>query len=645
MQQVKSRGWSARVAFRALLGISFAGRRLGLNLGKLFFAKVHRLLGPQMRYLITGGSAFDPKIGRDLEKLGFNVLQAYGLTETSGGACLTSPKANVMGSVGRPIAGTEVHIIDPQPSEDSPFPVGEVAIRGGIVMKGYYNRPDATAETIRDGWLLSGDLGYLDDGGNLFITGRKKEIIVLSSGKNIYPEEIEAQYLRSPYIKEMCVMGLASRPGEPFSERLHAVIVPNFEVLRERKIVNAREVIRFDVEELSVELPGTKRILSFDLWRDPLPRTTTRKLKRFEIQRRVLAGERNGSESASAVAEEPTAEEAVWLADPEVAKAIAVIRKAGKSSKPVLPSSNLELDLGFDSMERVELVVALERELGAQADDKVIAQVYTVRELVDVILKARGGPSPTRPSLPGWDAVLSADPDDPRILAALNSSRLLSFAWFVFGKGVGLFMRVFFKLRVSGKEKLPRRGPFILSPNHQSFLDGPVVASQIPWRLFKDMFYVGTSEIFGKGLFNFLGRTFKLVPVDPDSNLVNAMRAGAFGLKRGKNLVLYPEGERSIDGLPKKFKKGAAILSAHLSVPIYPVALEGFYDAWPRGRRFPRFSKLRVRFGDPIAPPPGDKKSEETYKQLTEKLRASVVEMWEKLREKESAQTAGVAGD
>lgn len=643
MQQVKSRGWAARAAFRALMGISAAGRALRVNLGKLFFAKVHRLLGPQMRYLITGGSAFDPKIGRDLEKLGFNVLQAYGLTETSGGACLTPPKANIMGSVGTPLKGVEVRIIDPQSSEDSPYPVGEVAIRGGIVMKGYYNRTDATAETIRDGWLFSGDLGYIDDRGNVFITGRKKEIIVLSSGKNIHPEEIEAQYLRSPYIKEICVMGLVNRPGEPFSERLHAVIVPNFDVLRERKIVNAREVIRFDVEELSAELPGTKRILSFDLWRDPLPRTTTRKLKRFEIQRRVQAGEL--TDNGSLAAEEPTAEEAVWLAEPETQKAIALIRKAGKSSKPVLPSSNLELDLGFDSMERVELVVALERELGAQADDKVIAQVYTVRELVDAILKARNGAGSNRPSLPGWDAVLAADPDDPRILAALNSSRLLTFAWFVLGKGVGIFLRIFFKLRVTGREKLPSKGPFILSPNHQSFLDGPVVASQIPWRLFKDMFYVGTSEIFGKGLFNFLGRTFKLVPVDPDSNLVNAMRAGAFGLKRGKNLVLYPEGERSIDGFPKKFKKGAAILSAHLSVPIYPVALEGFFDAWPRGRRFPRFSRLRVRFGDPIDPPTAEKNSEETYKQLTEKLRSSVVEMWEKLREKETPQPAGAGGD
>jgi 1-acyl-sn-glycerol-3-phosphate acyltransferase len=157
--------------------------------------------------------------------------------------------------------------------------------------------------------------------------------------------------------------------------------------------------------------------------------------------------------------------------------------------------------------------------------------------------------------------------DENNIMSCLLAKRMGA------SRVVALITRIFFGLRVSGKEKLPKKGPFILSPNHQSFLDGPVVASQIPWRLFKNMFYVGTSEIFGHGALHYLGRTFKLVPVDPDSNLVNAMRAGAFGLKKGQNLVLYPEGERSVDGSPKKFKKGAAILAAHLRVPIYPVAL------------------------------------------------------------------------
>jgi long-chain acyl-CoA synthetase len=661
MQEVKKRSWAARLAFRAMMNLSAAGRKIGLRglLGKLFFARVHKLLGPKMRYLITGGSAFDPKVGRDLEKLGFNVLQAYGLTETSGGATATPPRANVLGSVGPPLPGVQVKILDPQPAEGAPFPVGEVAIGGGIVMKGYYNRPDATAETIKDGWLLSGDLGYLDERGNLFITGRRKEMIVLSSGKNIYPEEIESQYMKSPFIKEICVMGLVSRPGEPFSERLHAVIVPDFDVLRERKIVNAREVIRFDVENLSMELPSTKRILSFDLWPDPLPRTTTRKLKRFEIQRRVMAGERSGAaETSGVVTEEPTAEEAIWLSQPDVQQALAIIREAGKSRKPVMPSSNLELDLGFDSMERVELVVALEREFSAEADDKVISAVYSVRELVDTILAARsaiageasvdsaGAANRARPSLPGWEAVLATPPggdsDAAAVNKALHTSVVFTFFWFVLGKLAVLFVRIFFGLSVTGKERLPRTGPFILSPNHQSFLDGPVVASLMPWRLFKDMFYVGTSEIFGSGLFNSLGRTFRLVPLDPDSNLVNAMRAGAYGLKQGQTLVLYPEGERSIDGTPKKFKKGAAILSTHLQVPIVPVALEGFYDAWPRHQKLPRRAKLQVRFGEPIQPPSSANDSgsrEQTYQGHTERLRSRVVEMWEQMRGKQPVLT------
>src|SRR5271169_4283847 len=220
LKQVQQRSWAARTTFRLLLRISKAGRRAGVNLGKLFFRQAHQALGPSMRFLITGGSRFDAAIGHELAALGFDILQAYGLTETSGGATVTRPEDNVIGSVGRPLHGVEVKIVDPEPREEGP-PAGEIAIRGRIVMKGYWNRPDATTALIREGWLHTGDLGYLDGRGNLFITGRHKDIIVLSSGKNIYPEEHEAHYRKSPFVKEICVMGLQSRPGEPQAERLH----------------------------------------------------------------------------------------------------------------------------------------------------------------------------------------------------------------------------------------------------------------------------------------------------------------------------------------------------------------------------------------------------------------------------------------
>ncbi len=200
-----------------------------------------------MRLLVTGGSRFDPKIGRDFYSLGIDVLQAYGLTETCGGAFVNPPDKNVIGSVGQPLKGVEAKIVDPQASDDGSPASGEIILRGPIVMKGYWNRPDATAEVLKDGWLYTGDLGYIDQRGNLFITGRRKEVIILANGKNIYPEEIESHYLQSPFIKEICVMGMEGTAG---SEKLYAVIVPNFDVLRQRKVVNAKEVIRFDVEGL-----------------------------------------------------------------------------------------------------------------------------------------------------------------------------------------------------------------------------------------------------------------------------------------------------------------------------------------------------------------------------------------------------------
>src|SRR6202030_2609968 len=240
-----------------------------------------------------GGSRFDPAIARAFHDLGVDVLQAYGLTKPTAAVFANSPHDNEIGSVGKAMKGVEAKIVDPKPQDQGPA-VGEVALRGAVVMKGYRNRPDATAAVLRDGWFLTGDLGYFDSHGHLFLTGRKKEVIVLSNGKNVYPEEIEAYYLKSPYIKEIGVMALEAEPGNPASARLYAVVVPDFDLLKERKIVNAKEVIRFDIEGISAKIPSTKRIGSYEIWQEPLPRTTTRKLKRFELEKRVRANQNKG---------------------------------------------------------------------------------------------------------------------------------------------------------------------------------------------------------------------------------------------------------------------------------------------------------------------------------------------------------------
>src|SRR6185437_112297 len=472
LKEVGQRGAAARLAFRVLLKLCRGARALGANPGKLIFRRVHQMLGRRMRYLITGGSRFDPQVGRDLYALGFEILQAYGLTETTGGATCTPPGSRAIGSVGPPLPGIEVKLLDPQPPEDGAGPaIGEVAIRGPIVMPGYYNRPDATAALLREEWLLTGDLGYLDSHGNLFITGRKKEIIVLSSGKNIYPEEIEHHYLKSPFIKEICVMGLESRPGEPYAEKLHAVLTPNFDVRREQ-------------ESGQLEEEG-----------GPPPE-----------------------------AQPLSEEDQLWLERAEVQRALAIVRQEARSgSDSIRPADNLELDLGLDSIQRVELLMALQQDFGASLPESVMSEVYTVRELVDRVLAASGSGRTEAKAGVDWNSVLQSEAADEFVRAAIRRRPFTTAIGFVLAKIIEMISRDRFDLRVTGLEKLPERGPCIICPNHQSFIDPIVLAGVVPWPLFRDAFSLGTTEIFGGILPKGAARLLKVIPVDPDSALVSAM--------------------------------------------------------------------------------------------------------------------------
>jgi len=628
-KEVLQKGALVQTVFRALLAINTLTRKFGLNLGKVFFGRVHHMLGHRMRFLVTGGSRFDPAVGRQFAALGFNMLQGYGMTETCGCASITPPKHVTMGSVGKPLPGNEMKIFDGEPSpEHNGASVGEVAFRGGIVMAGYYNRPDATAAMYRDGWLMSGDLGYSDSAGNFFITGRKKDVIVLSNGKNIYPEEIEAHYQQSPNIKEVCVVGLQSAPGEPFSERLHGVIVPDFEALRRARIVNVGDLLRFEIEGLSAKVPSTKRILSYEIWQDDLPRTSTRKIKRFEVEQRVKRGE--GTQSATTAPRELSAEELDWMQQPQVSQALGIIQAASKLKKDPQPADNLELDLGLDSMERVELLVSLDQQMGSSVPDSVSSQIYTVRDLVDAVIAHLGAEN--QQNAAGWDEIIREEPGEVERRTIDQSHPLLAPLAFFVLRLWQVFCRDLFHLQVEGLDKIPAEGPFILSPNHQSFLDGPVVVACLPWRTMRDTFYVGTSEIFGSSIMRRIAESFRLIVIDPDANLVPAMRAGAYGLRNHGVLVLFPEGERSIDGPPKTFKKGAAILAINTQCPVVPVAIEGFYEAWPRGEKFRGFSKLKVRFLDPVCPPPVGPNPEQQYAQMTAEVRSRILEAYEELR-------------
>ncbi|MCX6544786.1 MAG: AMP-binding protein [Acidobacteria bacterium] len=637
MERVHTSPLPVRITFRALLRLNgWLRGTLRINLGRLLFSRVHAALGGRMRIMVTGGSRFDPRIGRELFAMGLNIIQAYGLTECAGAATINRPGDPHIETVGEPFEGVQIRILE-EPAETTTreHRDGEILIKGPIVMAGYHNRPETTAETIRDGWLHTGDLGYLDPTGRLHITGRKKDVIVLASGKNIYPEDIELVYAQSPFIKDICVMGVAS-PDEPAAERLHAIVVPDLDVMRERRIVNTREIIRFDIEGLSLQLPHHKRVLSFDVWLEDLPRTTTRKVKRHAVEEMYRSRLAESTVPPDAV--EWRDDDQAWATDSHVSAALLAIRAAVRPGAAITPDANLELDLGLDSMERVELLASLEHTFNATVPEEAAHRIYTVRELIDALRPAGGGATAgTDQTADPWARIFAEVVDDPAIQTILTDQPLLTPLTFSVMRVVSLAARALIGLRVTGLEHVPLSGSYIVCPNHQSYLDAFLVVGALPYRAFKRLFFVGASEYFATPVTAWLGRKMNVVPVDPDANLVRAMQAGGFGLRRDRILVLFPEGERSPDGAPRKFKKGAAILSYQLDVPILPVAIDGLQTVWPRGKPLQwrtlmpwAATRSSIVFGEPINPESGAGTSnEDRYTQLTGVLRRAIVSMRE----------------
>ncbi len=587
-----------RKLFRGMLLLNrFSTRHLGINLGRMLFPQIHRSFGTRLRLFVSGGSAFDPKVAQDFHDMGFTILQGFGLTETTGACNVTRVEDNVIGSVGASLPGVDVKILSPDEAG-----IGEVLIRGPVVMKGYYNNPDSTEEVLDDGWLHSGDLGRMDVKGNLFITGRKKEVIVLPNGKNIYPDELEAHYQQSLYIQEMAVIGVAN--AQERGEKLHAVVVPNFDYLKTKKITNAREALRDEIANLSNQLPKYKRLMSYQIQGEPLPRTTTRKIKRVELKKLIENGQLQLTDKAPAQAP-PRPEDKALLESAMGQAVLRCLRETYHRDMPIDAAMNLELDLGFDSMERVELLAGFEHALDMQLPEDFGSEIFTVRDLINRLEQQSGivkrSGAAARQS---WKDILSEESfSREEDLQVPFSGTAVSICKFLILKlAYYLLFRTLLRLETRGMNNLPSKGPYLICPNHQSYIDPFVLISALPYRIYSNMFFVAYSEFFGSRLMKLAARFANIVPVDPDAHLLRAMKAGAYGLRRNRILCIFPEGGRSYDEDLQEFKKGAAILSRELAVPMVPVGIQGAHKVWPRGSNRIRPHKVRIEIGEPIFP-------------------------------------------
>lgn len=251
---------------------------LGLDIRRRLFAGIHKKFGGTLRIMISGGAAIDPAVARGFRELGISFLQGYGLTESAPIIAANRDKAFKDDAAGLPLPNVEVRIADD----------GEILARGPNIMKGYYNNPEATREALEDGWLHTGDLGYLDGDGFLYVQGRKKCVIVTPGAKKVYPEEVEAEILKSPYILECLVW--ASEDDDPSRNvEVQAVVVPNTDYfvsqgLEQRGSVDAEAVeaiLRREVKKRCLNLAPFKRVTRLTVRYEEFEKTTTQKIKRY----------------------------------------------------------------------------------------------------------------------------------------------------------------------------------------------------------------------------------------------------------------------------------------------------------------------------------------------------------------------------
>lgn len=595
--ELRQKPLALRVIFRILLHVCYWLRRVTtLNLGRWVFARVHKAFGGHLRLLISAASYFDPRVINDLYSLGFTILQGYALTETFGGGTITPFYQNELGSVGRPIPGVKLKIVEPDETG-----TGEIAISGPSLMQGYFKDPESTAQVLKDGWFHTGDMGYRDAKGNYYITGRQKEMIVLSSGKKVYPEEVENHYLQSPYIKEMCLLGDTDSSDYARSERLHAIIIPDFDYLRQERVVNSKEIIRDEIERLSSQLPKYKRILAYDVQAKPLPRTTTKKIMRWVVQKQHTANRRSTDvliEDRYSLADGDD----LLLATKESKVVLDLIRTGFHIQQDLHPDMNLELNLGFDSLQRIELIAGIEQLLNIHLSDETASQFLTVRDLLKAVnlkpLQSEsatvGSPSPEHSP---WKGILSSSSaDDIAERYVLRSSHLI-YPYFILLKLIYLLAKLLFKLEVRGLANIPQQRPYLICPNHQSYLDGVLIFSALPYNTVKHLFSVGHTPYFNSGLKALIARLTKIVPIDPDTNLIRAMKISAIGLKAKKILLIFPEGTRTYNGELQPFKKGAAILARELNAPVLPVAIDGAFNVWSKASGRIRLVPIKITIG------------------------------------------------
>lgn len=588
--RVKEGGPAVSAAFDlALEANRVLGKQLGLNAGRLFFGSVHNALGGNARFLISGGAALPKNTAELFRGLGLPLAEGYGLTEAA--PVLTVARASVKakaGNVGKAVPGVTIKIHNPDAGG-----VGEVLARGPNVMIGYADNPEATAQTIdAEGWLHTGDLGKIDKRGQLVIVGRQKDVIVTTSGENVYPDDVETLLGKLDGVKELAIVGIDDGKG---GERVACLAVPDhvgsgsafaapngeppadhsFNALPAPTLAERHERAMTALREAFTKLPKSAQPSVVHLWEVDLPRTATRKVKRSEVKA-VLAKLASATDLPKDDGSGHTG----------VRHAVATIanRKLGE----ITAGTRIKADLAFDSLMTMELSVALEAQVGHPVDNTRLAACDTVADVERLV--GEGG-------APAAKAVETKD-DDPIVLpeAVRETAKR-----FLGGLQMGFYENVM-RPRVYGRAHIPHNRNTIVASNHASHLDMGFVKYALG-KYGEDIVSLAAQDYFFER--SRLQRAYvenltNLAPFDRKGGLRGALRQAGEVLDRGKTVLIFPEGTRTPDGKMQEFKPVIGHLALVHEVDILPIYLGGTREAWPKGGKIPTKRDIVARIGLPL---------------------------------------------
>jgi long-chain acyl-CoA synthetase len=524
------------------------------------YRAIHRLFGLKFWSFVVGAAPLEASLESFWGRLGFLVVQGYGLTETAPIVTLNHPFSTSKGSVGKAITGVDIKIA----------PDGEILVKGENVTTGYYGAPEATGAAFEDGWFHTGDIGELDAAGRLFIRGRKKEMIVTPEGLNVFPEDVERVVNEVPGVIDSAAVGVTQNGEERVQVAL--VVEPG---------TNPGDVVR----AANTQLADHQRIRAAQIWPGAeLPRTDgTKKLKRHQIRAWLQTG-----------AAPPVAASRADNVESVIA------RFAG--GRPLAPDATLE-ELGLSSLERIEMMVALEEALNTTVDETAFSNAVTVADLERLAVAPAVTESAAEPvDFPSWNRTWP-----------FRAIRAVSLPGFLLP-----LTRVFAWISVKGSQNLQNlHGPVIFAANHQSHMDVPVILAALPgrWRrrvatamakeFFKAHFFpeqYSPSQRFTRSLEYYLSAAFfNTFPLPQrEVGARQTLRYAGDLVSDGFSVLIFPEGKRTDHGEIAPFRPGVGMMAARLGVPVIPVRLEGVDRVLHQKWKMAKPGRVSVTFGAPM---------------------------------------------